>query len=208
MLSTCPNCLTQTLHQDDLTEITCQCGHAFATVLEVAETALLSSNAESPAHPTEDNSLVQIEPVGTDFSESLSVFQEIRDFGEGTLSGAGAAPPPAANATPSSTPPQQLGSLGDAAGGTNSQTTASANSGVALPTTHGDTLPGLTIREWLAPVSVWVSLQPEEADPLAPGFSALAARAAAIGADGIVAVRWAFTADGNRIVLSGTPVRT
>src|SRR5690606_16240461 len=72
--------------------------------------------------------------------------------------------------------------------------------------TSGDGLPGYRIESYLPPVSASANLDSDSSNPMHKGFAALWEEAVKEGATGVVAVRWVLSPDGNRVILSGTPV--
>ncbi len=179
MLSTCPNCKKEIEHEDFLFEVQCQCGSRFNPFMSMSE----ETPAEVVATPVWEN-----KDSTPDYSESQSVFSELKEFAE-----TGAVTPP-----PS--PPNATAELDSLPGATNSVEALDAI------LTAGDSLPGYQIDRYLPPVSAVAALDASEPNPLRPGFNALWSQALQCGANGIVAVRWVLSPDGTRVVLSGTPV--
>jgi len=219
LLSTCPNCLNQILHEDGVLQLKCECGEQFSPFLAPTEDSHLSQNFQlmsmgqqnpldhqSSLQPFEDkNDVAPSSP--SDYSESESAFAELRNFGE-ALSSLGDSntqvpsqpdhidpktmvPPTLMNPMPSievatiQPPPQ--------------------NSECMI--TAGELFSGFHIETFLEPVSVWSPTTLDSEDPLRQGHQVLAQRALQLGANGVVSVRWSFTPDGSRILLTGTPVK-
>jgi uncharacterized protein YbjQ (UPF0145 family) len=173
MQSTCPNCKKQIEHEDFLFEVACDCGSRFNPFMNASDDAAFEP-VEAPA---------------TDYSESASVFSELKNFAEqdGVLPEIPSAQVEEAPSTLPRQPPRPPVSG-------------------QLILTAGDSIPGYQIESYLAPVSASVPLAAHESNPLGPAFDALSEQASAVSASGIVAVRWVLSPTGTHVVLSGTPV--
>lgn len=185
MLSTCPNCKKQIEHEDYLFEVSCECGMRFNPFMDLGTPA-----AETPLTPAWADPSGTTAPDPNAFAESHSVFAELKEFAEGTAHATTAKP-----------------SVLD-----KPSTAAAPVPFAAVPSsepiiTSGDGLPGYRIEAYLAPVSATGTLNAADANPMRPGFDALWNQAIALGANGIVAVRWVLSPDGSKVILSGTPVR-
>lgn len=197
MITPCPQCKKQVEHEDFLFEVICDCGARFNPFMNMNEVPPLDGVEVAADPPT-----WQEPPAApTNFAESQAVFAELKDFAEGNI--AEAAPvdlntalgnaPAAAFAAPP-TPLRERPPAVPIAG----------DSEAIL--TSGDSLPGYRIDSYLPPISAVTELAPTP-NPLRKGFDALWEEALALGANGVVAVRWVLSPDGSRVVLSGTPVR-
>jgi hypothetical protein len=193
MLSTCPACKKQIEHEDFLFEVICDCGSRFNPFMNAADDPLLADLQPAAAPEWQEP------PATTDFSESNAAFAELKEYAEGGLEeaptsfespeseAAPKAPAPKAATRPVPTPASH------------------ANTGDVV-ITAGDGLPGYRIENYFTPISASVPVTPTDANPLGPGFEALAAQAAATSATAVVAVRWVLSPDGTHAFLSGTPV--
>ncbi len=173
MQSTCPNCKKQIEHEDFLFEVACDCGSRF--------NPFMSASNDSTFDP--------VEVPAIDYSESASVFSELKSFAEqdGGLPETREAPvqTPEFPSAPKAPRPSVSGQM---------------------ILTAGDSIPGYLIESYLAPVSASVPLAAEQSNPLGPAFDALSEQASAVSASAIVAVRWVLSPTGTHVVLSGTPV--
>lgn len=174
MQSTCPNCKKQIEHEDFLFEVACDCGSRFNPFMNASEDASFD--------PVEA-------PAVADYSESASVFSELKNFAESDGAVFETTPPPQEIAE---TPAPKRAPRPVVSG--------------QLILTAGDSIPGYQIESYLAPVSASVPLAASDPNPLGPGFDALSEQAQALSASGIVAVRWVLSPTGTHVVLSGTPV--
>jgi len=212
MISTCPSCLNRVDHRDDLKEVVCECGEKFATFYDAPkeEESLGELNKPSkvtePSHPNPeesfDNSFSDFgqNNTGETFNESTNAFAEIRDFGEGLSDSKKkkSDPPPTVEEpsvdlipqTPAGNEPAPV------------VFTPSANPAECLMTAASE-FPGMTILEFLMPISVFAELGTD--DPLKPAFQALSESAARQGANGVLGVHWNLTAD--KVLIAGTPVK-
>ncbi|MCX6103966.1 MAG: hypothetical protein NT000_12020 [Proteobacteria bacterium] len=73
--------------------------------------------------------------------------------------------------------------------------------------TAGEGFSGYLIESFLSPLSVWCAVSADAEDPLKAANELISERATKVGANGVVSVRWSFTPDGARILLTGTPVK-
>lgn len=219
MLSTCPNCLNQILHEDGVLQLKCECGEQFSPFLAPTEDSHLSQNFQlmsmgqqnpldhqSSLQPFEDkNDVAPSSP--SDYSESESAFAELRNFGE-ALSSLGDSntqiPSQPDNIAPKTTAPPTLVSPMPSIEVATIQPPP-GNSECMI--TAGELFSGFHIETFLEPVSVWSPTTLDSEDPLRQGHQVLAQRALQLGANGVVSVRWSFTPDGSRILLTGTPVK-
>ena len=189
MQSTCPNCKKQIEHEDFLFEVVCSCGSRFNPFMGLSE-----------APPLDGVDVPVSAPAAVEgpesFEESQAVFNELKEFAEGTNMGKQAN---LVVGTPLDGPPKPP------------TRKAKTPQKVTLPSdaimTAGDGLPGYHIDEYLPPVSASGALDPHDPNPLGRAFETLWAQAVAIGATGVVAVRWVLLPEGNRVLMSGTPVR-
>jgi len=215
VLSTCPACLNQILHEDGKDTISCECGETFSPFLTVPPEMDFTSGpliamAEKntivgPTFSENSNSMNEdflAQNNSQDFSESEAAFAELRSFGE-TVSESGPPELPVSSPIVSSSPTPT--------GGTSvSQTPSEPLPSEAVhvcPITAGDELSGYTVDAFLPPISVWCSAKLEIEDPLKNAHDMLSQKATQLGANGVVSVRWSFTPDGSRILLTGTPVK-
>lgn len=219
MLSTCPSCLNQILHQDGDKTVRCECGEAFSPFLTMPPVMDLNSGPSLmamgekhsvldslPMEPARDPAAVE-SPSFTDYSESEAAFAELRNFGEGLgvinsdISENLQEPAPS---SPQASAPD-ISKLEPSKQNFNPPDfTAPA---VNCLITAGDSLSGYEIESFLSPLSIWCSASVDSEDPLKQAHEILSARAQKLGANGVVSVRWSFTPDGNRILLTGTPVK-
>ncbi|MBM4317924.1 MAG: hypothetical protein FJ116_10650 [Deltaproteobacteria bacterium] len=143
----------------------------------------------------------------SDYSESESAFAELRNFGE-ALSSLGDSntqiPSQPDNIAPKTTAPPTLVSPMPSIEVATIQPPP-GNSECMI--TAGELFSGFHIETFLEPVSVWSPTTLDSEDPLRQGHQVLAQRALQMGANGVVSVRWSFTPDGSRILLTGTPVK-
>ena len=131
--------------------------------------------------------------VEANFTESSSVFQELREFGENLVGGV------ESPAAPIVIPPEPSVAPRDS-------TLPNVNNEECLMTA-GEQLPGFRIDAYLAPLSAASALNLAGGDPLRAAFDVIWAQAQALGANGVVGLRWAMTPDASKVLLSGTPVR-
>lgn len=208
MLSTCPNCLNQINHQDEITEVKCpDCGTSFAAYLKVnleEHTDEVSSPGDSPSFDPapilSDLTLPQdaglpAEPTSMaapDFNESTNAFAEIRDFGE-TMQDHKPAPLPPLSPPPGANEAQPV-------------PTPVIQDGTEWLMTSGDLLQGHAIVEYLSPISVLCELVPGD-NPMRPAFTGLRAQATRLGANAVVAMRWSLSGDASKVLVSGTAVK-
>jgi hypothetical protein len=198
LLSTCPNCLNQILHEDGVLQLKCECSEIFSPFLA----------PQSGLQPLDDNNdVAAVSPSVSDYSESEAAFAELRTFGE-TLNSAPApdthVPLTTENSAPKTAPPS-----------THSNPVADVSVAATAPQagnsecmmTAGELFAGFQIETFLDPVSVWSQTTLEAEDPLRQGHQVLAQRVIQMGANGVVSVRWSFTPDGSRILITGTPVK-
>lgn len=197
MESNCPNCKTKMDHEDYLFEVVCsKCQTRY-----------------NPFYEKFDGGEVEEVPaVSSNFQESTSAFQEIVQFGEelgGVETPAESSAPPLmddilANTPDAETPPTA------AAAPTPKPRKAAAPivpvEGEVLMTS-GDVFSGYRIVNYLPPHSVWTDSNPELENPLEGAFMILWEKCTQKGANAIIAIQWRFTPDGNRILVSGTPVQ-
>ena len=192
VLSTCPNCLSQVLHEDHIIDVSCECGAHFSPFLSI------DSNAEhSSPHGATDEAAGK--PEFRDFTESEQVFADIRQFGE-TLEDSAPVQSPVTSAlqTQVSVP-----------------TTAKViiheppNPSGNLLMTSGDHLEGYQIDAIYQPLSTWSPVEINSEDPLKNAFETLWQKATQpqSHANAVVSVHWTFTPDGTRLLVSGTPVK-
>lgn len=219
MLSTCPNCLNQILHEDGVLQLKCECGEQFSPFLAPTEDSHLSQNFQlmsmGQQNPLDHQSSLQpfegkndVAPSSpSDYSESESAFAELRNFGE-ALSSLGDSntqiPSQPDNIAPKTTAPPTLVSPMPSIEVATIQPPP-GNSECMI--TAGELFSGFHIETFLEPVSVWSPTTLDSEDPLRQGHQVLAQRALQLGANGVVSVRWSFTPDGSRILLTGTPVK-
>lgn len=146
-------------------------------------------------------------PPFTDYSESEAAFAELRSFGEelgavdSQVSDMGQEPAPLQPAASELQSAQQAPSISSS-----TLTAPPAETGGCL-ITAGDSLSGFEIESFLSPLSIWCSASVDSEDPLKQAHEILSQRALKLGANGVVSVRWSFTPDGARILLTGTPVK-
>jgi len=219
LLSTCPNCLNQILHEDGVLQLKCECGEQFSPFLAPTEDSHLSQNFQlmsmGQQNPLDHQSSLQpfegkndVAPSSpSDYSESESAFAELRNFGE-ALSSLGDSntqiPSQPDNIAPKTTAPPTLVSPMPSIEVATIQPPP-GNSECMI--TAGELFSGFHIETFLEPVSVWSPTTLDSEDPLRQGHQVLAQRALQMGANGVVSVRWSFTPDGSRILLTGTPVK-
>lgn len=214
MLSTCPSCLNQILHEDSQSSVICDCGENFSPFLNVPP--LMDININSPLMamaekgPTLDAPSPSLEnPL--EFAESEAAFAELRNFGETLLSEGKETPDYSSLQPPEEKEQVEKPSTEPFApvAQTDSQPSwvPSTTSQSSCVITAGDQLSGYVLEAFLPPISIWCPAQAESEDPLKSAHDMLAKRAEQIGANGVVSVRWSFTPDGARILLTGTPVK-
>ena len=225
MISTCPNCLEQIKHDDGVFEVTCtSCQSKFNPFLspgdipnldnlglgDTGSNSMGTGTDESSGSDSGADALIPSElPAGeasasSDFSESNAMFAELRDFGENLLgptpAAAGEGQAPASDGEPGSasaaeqpargaSPPPPLPGTGD-----------------DLTLTSGDSVPGFQIETLLPPISLWTDVS-ADTDPLAKAFEEIAARAKQSGGNAVLGMRWALSADSQRVLMSGSPAR-
>ena len=185
MTSTCPACKHPIEHDEFLFEVHCTCGSRF--------------NPFDTGNTADEMGLQQHEEIGVgqlvstqEFAESTSVFQELRDFGEGLGSTpAPAVPEVAVVPEPTAVP------------------TPSSKDGTPLAVffTSAQMLPGYQLVTFVAPISAWGILESTTPNPLRSAYEALAKQAEALGANAIVEVRWNPLPDGTKVIVSGSAVR-
>lgn len=225
MLSTCPSCLNQILHEDSVDQVKCECGEAFSPFLSATppvsfdSSSLMAMSEKSSVQPVLEGPLSEPSSNGTsptetpsafDYSESEAAFAELRTFGEGlgAVDNELVQPSSSSPNTPTSTtsaPVSQSGLPKAPPLGTTPSSPTALSSNCCI--TAGDSLDGYEIESFLAPLSVWCPSSVEAEDPLRQAHEMLAQRASSLGASGVVSVRWSFTPDGSRILLTGTPVK-
>lgn len=200
MLSTCPSCLNQILHDDGAEMIRCECGEAFTPFLTMPPVMELNSNSSLMT-------MSEKIPPFTDYSESEAAFAELRNFGEGIGAIDSQISEIAQEPTPLQPPVSETGN-GQPTPPNFSSPTAQhpAETGGCL-ITAGDSLSGFEIDSFLSPLSIWCSASVDSEDPLKQAHEIISQRAIKLGANGVVSVRWSFTPDGSRILLTGTPVK-
>jgi hypothetical protein len=219
MLSTCPSCLTQILHEDGAEQINCDCGENFSPFLAVPPVMEMELNSPLMAvagkseavRPSLEESIApenaSDSPLSANYAESEAAFAELRSFGESL--------DPLSPNIPMAPEPQTRIEEPAQPGSANLQIVTSASSvqdnsssmGQPCAMTAGDSLSGYEIDSFLSPISVLSTLSGDPEDPLKQAHATLAQRAQTLGANGVVSVRWAFTPDGSRILLTGTPVK-
>lgn len=142
-----------------------------------------------------------------DYSESEAAFAELRSFGEDLGKIEPMAPIPA------SLPPVGLESdpmvikmpvKESLVSGVDSSISSNTDSCLM---TAGEGFSGYLIESFLSPLSVWCAVSADAEDPLKAANELISERAIKVGANGVVSVRWSFTPDGARILLTGTPVK-
>ena len=145
-----------------------------------------------------------------DFKESTNAFREIVEFGEelgntDAPAEAESAPPviedllatPDAPSEPSPAPaPKKSRPVAPV---------APVDGDILM--TSGDMFSGYRITTYLPPHSVWTDSNPDAENPLEGAFMVLWEKCQQKGANGVIAIQWRFTPDGNRILVSGTPVQ-
>ncbi|MEZ4752039.1 MAG: hypothetical protein R3B54_15820 [Bdellovibrionota bacterium] len=139
----------------------------------------------------------QPEP-GSDFSEATQAFDEIREFGESVLPGQEAEAP----ASPLSEKPQTTTPNTPPA-----PTTTASVDGAAMRMTSGALLQGFKITEYFTPLSLQCAVKEDAEEPLRPAFDKLWAKAQALGGNGVIDLKWRLSADGSKVLISGTPVQ-
>lgn len=196
MVSTCPACNQQTTHDDNDFEVVCKCGNRF--------NPFMLSNSDIPMMEPGVGSLnehpeppVSVTPA-PNYQESASAFEELREFGENLIGG-----DPGPVVTAPTTP------IPSSPGASAPRPAAVSVEGIAgdCLMTAGEQLSGFTVDAYLSPLSVASDLNLQGGDPLKPAFEALWNQAQGLGANGVVALRWAMTPDASKVLLSGTPVR-
>ncbi len=212
------------MHDDGINQLRCECGNHFSPFLDATPTLGADSNSPLMAmgekhtftgvpviseveNPSSD--VAAGTPTFSDYSESEAAFAELRSFGEdlGSLEIDSQVKP-----TPK-VPIETETSLPSTPNSTPIVTTAQSKISsveVGFPNcliTAGDQLSGYEIEAFLPPISIWCSTAVETEDPLKGAHEILSQRASHIGANGVVSVRWSFTPDGSRILLTGTPVK-
>ena len=198
MVSACPTCLTMVNHEDHLFEVRChECGTRFNPYLHGNENSEYELNILVPGPSAMDS-------PETDYRESNAVFQDIRQFGE-TLSRPSVeakSPTKIADTIMAKIPAPNATKLSPIENGT----TAPGTPQDCL-VTAGDSLQGLQVESYFAPVSTLCGLDSGNANPLGPAMSSLWDQAKSMGANAILSVRWSILPDGTRVVASGTPIR-
>lgn len=197
MLSTCPSCLTQVLHEDGVAQLNCECGETFSPFLiPVAEA---HTGLQAPIMAMGENK----------YLESEAAFAELRDFGEtlgDVLSSPAVSAPEAQRAASDEQATPQVQMPNSPSASLNTFPTPGPLTSQCM-ITAGDSLAGFGIDTFLPPISVWTPTSLEADDPLAPAYNSLSQKADQLGANGVVSVRWSFTPDGSRILMNGTPVK-
>jgi len=184
MISTCPSCLNQVSHEEHLFEIQCECGTRFNPYLS-------SSDEEIP--PLEGPSNPEAQAAPSDYSESRSMFEELKNFGESLNADEEVLPENNTALPPVETPGEEA-------------QTAQVPVEECLMTS-GDNFEGYKIESYLAPVSLWSEVSANSDNPLKPAFDRLRERAQVAGGNGILSVRWTLSPDSTRVLLTGIPVR-
>ncbi len=220
MLSTCPICLTQILHDDANQEVECHCGEKFSPFLEPTPAGFAmgtQSGLMAMGEKHNFNLPNDIEPVVIDeapeptpfidYSESEAAFAELRSFGDDlgkieTVDPIVASVPvaglePAPTIIKNSILEQKASVI---------SSSSSLNTDSCLMTA-GEGFSGYLIESFLSPLSVWCAVSGDAEDPLKAANELISERAIKVGANGVVSVRWSFTPDGARILLTGTPVK-
>ncbi|MFM8312819.1 MAG: hypothetical protein ACKOA8_00880 [Deltaproteobacteria bacterium] len=205
MLSTCPSCLNQILHDDGVSQLNCECGEKFSPFLEMAATAPDERLSVAPPFSVENDVSAGV-PTFADYSESEAAFAELRNFGEGlgneVLSDSEQKNPPPEQLQKNQVPPSMP--LAEA---TPIPAAPSSLSTCDTMISAGDTISGYQIDVFLNPISIWSHSALESEDPLQQAYKNLSEKAQKAGANGVISVRWSFTPDGSRILLTGTPVK-
>lgn len=186
MVSTCPSCKAQVTHEDYLFEVGCDCGMRFNPFYD----ASANSDAANPAAAAPE--------INETFTESNTAFKEIVDFGE-TLS---EEPKPTSKKLPAPPPPAAKKQAAPAPA--SFAPSADGEKAIFLPS---DRIEGYVIEEFYMPISTSVGIELEAPNPLKQAYDTLWNQCQAIGANAVVGVSWAFTPDGARCLVTGTPVR-
>lgn len=211
-MSKCPKCNTEFEHEDYLFEVKCtKCSMRFNPFFDAMKAQEDAAKAEDPTPELEPSSFESPLPeIKEDFTESSNAFAELRDFGEGLDFNGNPAPTPAASAADSvpqldfgEPPPSPPSEVFEAPAPTSFTPVA----GGSPLMTSGETFEGFRIEGYLAPVSVWIGIGEDGSDPLKAAYESLWSRCAKAGGNGILAIKWSFTPDGTKVVMSGTPVR-
>ena len=234
MLSTCPSCLTQILHEDNAAQLMCECGEKFSPFLlpmsEIengASSHIMAMSQKQPLAPfNSDLADLNEDQLGSenpgsdkapleqnvDYSESELAFAELRSYGEHLGGGMnlGEGSPSSIVSIPNAPPPNpnhlEHGSSKAAPKHFENQVSQRSETTQCM-ISAGDSLSGYQIESFMAPISVWSPTTLEAEDPLAQAHSKIGIKASQMGANGVVSIRWSFTPDGTRILLTGTPVK-
>lgn len=199
MESNCPNCKNKMDHEDYLFEVVCsKCQTRYNPFYEKFDGG---------------EEVEEVPAVSSDFKESTNAFQEIVQFGEelGNVGAPGeAAPaPPLIDDILANTPDAETPAAPAPASAPKPRKAAAPIVPVEgeVLMTSGDTFAGFRIVNYLPPHSVWTDSNPELENPLEGAFMVLWEKCTQKGANAIIAIQWRFTPDGNRILVSGTPVQ-
>ncbi len=202
MDSVCPKCKKNISHEDFLFEVQCECGARFNPFMGLEGTA--SPEEEAPAAPAPAEPKLEMEL--DDFKESTNAFKEIQDFGE-QMPIAGNAPP-ASSSTSSAAPSYESSGLGMP------ENDAPSSSGPAISASAGGfvfssapQLDGYVTESYLLPVSAQATIDSNAQDPLKEAFLLLKKRAESQGANAIASFQWKVAPDGNRVFVSGLPLK-
>ncbi|MCB0405274.1 MAG: hypothetical protein KDD51_10850 [Bdellovibrionales bacterium] len=140
----------------------------------------------------------QSEP-DSDFSESTQAFDEIREFGESVLPGQQAATSSTATAESANVSPDETAKVSVAAVGPDGAS--------PMRMTSGAVLQGFKITDYFTPLSLQCAVKEDAEEPLQPAFEKLWAKAEAMGGNGVIDLKWRLSADGTKVLISGTPVQ-
>jgi hypothetical protein len=212
MLSTCPNCKRQIDHEDFLFEVQCECGLRFNPFYDGASASTTGTDAGDPGTGggTDSSGHGGDTSAGNGYSESRAAFAEIVQFGETADSDTNTNMNSNSNghaSEPSKTGTSKIAVL--------AETPADLGGGIAVATgtdseafmISADTIEGHSISQYLSPLSVWVPLDNDAPNPLAPGFNSLWQQCLGLGGNAVISLRWAVSPDGGKCLLTGVPVR-
>jgi len=203
MDSVCPKCKKNISHEDFLFEVQCTCGARFNPFMGLDGGGM---GGEPAPEPVQEKAEPKLEMELDDFKESTNAFKEIQDFGEQMPVGGNA---PAASATPS-----DLGGAFDS--GMGAESAAEVSSGSSAPAaplaggfvfSSGPQIDGYVTESYMLPVSAQATIDAGAQDPLKEAFLILKKRAESQGANAIASFQWKVAPDGNRVFVSGLPLK-
>ncbi len=213
MLSTCPSCLNQVLHDDHIKEIRCtECGTVFPTVMhngeqdDTAENFEIEKPKNEPindlftASKNDKNS--EKKDAEDNFEESKLAFEEICNFGRNLES----------DEKPVEKKSEPLDEKKVAENFFEFQQEKNKTATQTEPNetrliTNGDFLQDFVIESYIDTVSSLSVLKETLEAPLSEAFDAIWNQAKAKGANGIISLRINLFGSPTKVLLTGTAIR-